>query len=72
MIPRKGKPPLSATDASLPRHAAGSLAPHRAGRRALDGAEALGEAVAELKAVNLTRTMIALWYHWMRPKTLPF
>ena len=23
-------------------------------------------------AVTLTRMMISLWYHWMRPKTLPF
>jgi preprotein translocase subunit SecD len=32
----------------------------------------LGILTTVLTAVTLTRMMIALWYHWMRPKTLPF
>ncbi len=32
----------------------------------------LGILTTVLTAVTLTRMMIALWYHWMRPKALPF
>jgi preprotein translocase subunit SecD len=32
----------------------------------------LGILTTVLTAVTLTRMMIALWYHWMRPKVLPF
>ena len=32
----------------------------------------LGILTTVLTAVTLTRMMIALWYHWMRPKHLPF
>ncbi|MCB8822109.1 protein translocase subunit SecD [Microvirga rosea] len=32
----------------------------------------LGILTTVITAVTLTRMMIALWYHWMRPKTLPF
>ena len=32
----------------------------------------LGILTTVITAVTLTRMMIALWYHWMRPKALPF
>ncbi len=32
----------------------------------------LGILTTVITAVTLTRMMIALWYHWARPKTLPF
>ncbi|HST93396.1 MAG TPA: protein translocase subunit SecD [Microvirga sp.] len=32
----------------------------------------LGILTTVITAVTLTRMMIALWYHWMRPKVLPF
>jgi SecD/SecF fusion protein len=32
----------------------------------------LGILTTVITAVTMTRMMIALWYHWMRPKTLPF
>jgi SecD/SecF fusion protein len=32
----------------------------------------LGILTTVITAVTLTRMMISLWYHWMRPKTLPF
>src|SRR5215213_5284840 len=32
----------------------------------------LGILTTVITAVTLTRMMIALWYHWMRPKSLPF
>jgi preprotein translocase subunit SecD len=32
----------------------------------------LGIVTTVITAVTLTRMMIALWYHWMRPKVLPF
>ncbi|MGO4571428.1 protein translocase subunit SecD [Microvirga sp. 2TAF3] len=32
----------------------------------------LGILTTVITAVTLTRMMIAVWYHWMRPKTLPF
>ena len=32
----------------------------------------LGILTTVITAVTLTRMMIALWYHWARPKALPF
>jgi SecD/SecF fusion protein len=32
----------------------------------------LGILTTVITAVTLTRMMIAVWYHWMRPKALPF
>jgi preprotein translocase subunit SecD len=32
----------------------------------------LGILTTVITAVTLTRMMIAIWYHWMRPKVLPF
>ena len=32
----------------------------------------LGILTTVITAVTMTRMMIALWYHWMRPKALPF
>ena len=32
----------------------------------------LGILTTVITAVTMTRMMIAVWYHWARPKTLPF
>jgi preprotein translocase subunit SecD len=32
----------------------------------------LGILTTVLTAVTLTRMMIALWYHWARPRAIPF